>query len=44
MALEHALVQKSRKIEMDEKSNFQQKYKNVIKRANFACYFVKEKC
>ena len=29
---------------MDEKSNFQQKYKNVTKRANFACYFVKEKC
>ena len=34
MTLEHVLVQRFKKKEMDEKNNFWQRYVNVTKRAN----------
>ena len=34
LEMEHVLVQRSKKIEMDEKSNFKQRFINVTKRAN----------
>ena len=34
MTLEHVLVQRFKKKEVDEKNNFKQRYVNVTKRAN----------